>query len=200
MKAFGLSCKVSQLVYFFTASLFVSMHGVVAHADIGPKLAVIDAVVFQQKLLVEVNKKLEEKFKSEHDSIQKLIEDFNKDNEKLKKDKKILTPKKAENMREELQVKQLDLQKQVRKYEAKINLARQEELKSRLDKLTGIVKDISSANQYDMVLAKNITLYVDPKFDITDQIAKKYDEVSGSSEVKNEVKTTEVIKTDPKAE
>ena len=195
MKVFGLSWRVSQLICFFAVSLFASMYGPAVHADAGPKLAVIDAVVFQQKLLVEVNKKLEEKFKSEHDSIQKLIEDFNKDNEKLKKDKKILTPKKIETMRDELQVKQLDLQKQVRKYEEKINLARQEELKSRLDKLTGIVKDISSANQYDMVLAKNITLYVDPKFDITDQIAKKYDELSASSDVK-----TEVVKTETKTE
>ncbi len=147
-------------------------------------VAVVDVGVFQQQFMTEVNAKLESTFKPQQANLQKLADKFKQDQEKFQKDAKIMTAQQSEELKKSLIAQQTTLQTEAQKFEENVVKKRQEELKSKLDSLMQVVSNIAKG-QYDMVLAKNVALFVDPKFDITQQVVDGYKQANTTKTARN---------------
>ncbi len=150
----------------------------------GLRVAVVDIGVFQQQFLEEVNTKLEAQFKDRQADIQKMVNKFRDDQDKLQKDANIMTAKKVDEAKDSLIKQQNQLQIEAKKFDDDLNQKRQQELKIKLDDLTKVVNTIS-ANKYDMVIAKNVTLFTSEQFDITDQVVKAYKDLVAAKTASN---------------
>ena len=64
-----------------------------------------------------------------------------------------------------------------------------------LDSIDNFMKDYAKKKGFDMVLRKSATLYIDPKFDVTEEVIeglnKRYNKVGGSTAAPAPAKTTE---------
>jgi outer membrane protein len=141
-------------------------------------IAVVDVSIFQDQFLDEVNAKLQVDFKDRQAAIQKMLDTFRADEAKLQKDARIMTAKKVEEQRNSLVKQQSDLQAEAKKYEEDLLVKRQEILKTKLDSLMQVVSALSAKNKYDFVFAKNVALFVDPQYDITQQVVNDYQEAA----------------------
>ena len=141
-------------------------------------IAVVDVTVLQQRFIEEVNTKLQKDFKDRQNSIQKMVDKFKDDQEKLQKDQNIKSAAQIADAKTALATQQNQLELEAKRYDDDLNVKRQEELKTRLDNLMQVVNSMSTKNKYDMIVAKNVALFVDPKHDITDAVVKAYDELA----------------------
>lgn len=169
---------VSLVGFFYIAGLGSSAYAASAN------IAVVDVGVFQQQFMTEVNTKLESTFKSQQTNLQKLADKFKQDQEKFQKDGKIMSAQQSEELKKSLIAQQTTLQTEAQKFEENVVKKRQEELKSKLDSLMQVVSNIAKG-QYDMVLAKNVALFVDPKFDITQQVVDGYKQANTTKTARN---------------
>jgi Skp family chaperone for outer membrane proteins len=176
--------KILKLALVFSIFATVAFSAAGFGQPVSLNIAVVDVNVFQQQFLEEVNVKLQSKFGSRQAEIQKMVDKFKADQEKFQKDSKIISAKKLDELKQSLMKQQDDLQREAQKFESDLASVRDDELKIKLNDLMKVVSTISSQNKYDMVLAKNVALFVGEKFDITEQVKKEYDK-SNKSNVPN---------------
>ncbi|MBP9722436.1 MAG: OmpH family outer membrane protein [Gammaproteobacteria bacterium] len=136
-------------------------------------IAVVDVTTFQQQFMNEVNTKLQGQFTSQQQNLQKMADKFKADQLKLQKDANIMSVAQVNELKQSLVNQQNALQAAAKTYEENVLTKRQDELKVKLDDLMRVVSGIANG-KYDLVIAKNIALYVDPKFDITQQVVTNY--------------------------
>lgn len=170
---FGGIKKILFLVIFlFTTNCLVAAPAL--------NVVVVDVNQLQTQFLSEANEKLKTEFKDKQDVLQKKLDKFKTDKDDFDKNSKTMSKTNLEKAADNLQATQLDLQKQVQDFDQAVAGRRQEELQAKLKILSDVVKNISTKNNYDMILAKNAALYVADKFDITDQVLADYNKTMKS--------------------
>lgn len=139
-------------------------------------MAVVDVADLQANFMSEVNDKLKDEFKDRQLKLQEQLDSFKKDTEKFQTDSKTMTKNQVTKVTQEMQEKQLDLQKKVQQFDSEIASRRDEELQSKLKILQGVIDKLSSENKYDMIIAKNAALFVKDEYDITKTVVARYKE------------------------
>jgi len=117
-------------------------------------------------------KKMEKMLKVSQDALKKKENELKKLQERAKKDAIMATEEAKRAMAEEYQKKMLEFQQM---YQNKQKLLSDKDVKAQADfvnKVKKITMKIASKLGYDIVLAKEYTLYVNSKYDITKQVIK----------------------------
>ncbi|MBR5686026.1 MAG: OmpH family outer membrane protein [Muribaculaceae bacterium] len=106
------------------------------------------------------------------------------------------------------QVKLQKMQTDAENYLANLQQSIQNELNQSqiqlLDSIDNFMKDYAKKKGFDMVLRKSATLYIDPKFDVTDEVIeglnKRYNKVGGSTATPAPAKPVEAAPAKPAAD
>tara|TARA_R110002124_G_scaffold236704_2_gene401933 strand:+ start:16726 stop:17259 length:534 start_codon:yes stop_codon:yes gene_type:complete len=139
-------------------------------------LAIVDTVMVQQYLVSLVDKSLEKDFKSRYDGLNYLAKEISEQQNKFRKEKDIMKQVAKDSLDKKIQNMQMEYQKKAESFEADLNARRSEEIRPKFEKILDTVKDLSRQENYDVVLTKTATLYVDNKYDITENVIKRFEE------------------------
>jgi outer membrane protein len=173
----GLKKRVGQLrqCRLFLAVLMLLLGTDLAFSqDIN--VALVDVVGAQDYLLSKVDVQLKDEFKKRHIDLTKMASEMQKGQEKLQKDASMMSKTESSKLQVRLEGDQREYQRLVQAFEEDLNARRRDEMQKHIEKLVAIVEQISHERHYDMVLAKNAALFVDKKYDITEEVLKKYEE------------------------
>ena len=156
----------------------LSFSSIISAKDVskGLNLAIVHTVMVQQYLVALVDKSLEKDFKSRYDSINSTAKEISEKQSKFRKEKDIMKPAARDAMEKQIQSMQLEYQRKAEAFEADLNARRSEEMRPKFEMILDTVKEMSRQDNYDMVLTKTATLYVDNKYDITENVIKKFEE------------------------
>lgn len=183
--------KVTKiLTVFFVTAISITVCNL-ATAEF--KFAVIDTqVVFDEyKKAQEANKVIEKavsRLKNEIENARKEMKDME---ERLTKQKLFLDDsEKLAQMQDDIIIKQQEIQSQIEAGQRAIEEKRQELAEPILKEIEDLVKEIGEKQGYSMILEKRlVTLYVDPKYDLTEYVIKrlneKYEEEKSQKNQKN---------------
>lgn len=155
-------------------SCFILLFAVSSAYSANLNMSVVDVVSLQSNLMEEVNTKLQTEFKDKQVKLQTKIDDFKKENDKFQKDLKTMSKDKAEKMTTAMQTKQFNLQQEIQKFDSEVAKRREAELKTKLQVVEKVVKQISGEKKYDLILAKSAALFVKDSFDITKTVLDRY--------------------------
>lgn len=138
-------------------------------------LAVVDVatVVEKSPQMASLKTTLEKQFTPRQQAMSKDQSTLQADMEKLSRDGSTMKEADAKKLREKVASEQAKLQDEQAKMQQEFFQARDKGLKSILDKVDAIVKQISKEKGYAMVLRKEGTVYFKPEADITAQVAAK---------------------------
>ena len=139
-------------------------------------IAIVDTVMVQQYLVAMVDKTLEKDFKSRYDALNNSAKEISEQQNKFRKEKDIMKAQAKEELEKKIQSMQIAYQQKAEAFEADLNARRSEEIRPKFEMILDSVKDLSRKENYDVVLTKTATLYVDNKYDITENVIKKFEE------------------------
>lgn len=167
--------KITKLsIILFVTAISISFCNI-ASAEF--KFAVIDTQkVFEEyKKAKEANAVIEKavnRLKNEIDGARKELKDMQ---ERLTKQKLFLDDsEKLSQMQDGILTKKQEIQGQIQTGQKAIEEKRQELAEPILKEIDELVKQIGKKQGYSMILEKRlVTLYVDPKYDLTDYVVKR---------------------------
>ena len=139
-------------------------------------IAIVDTVLIQQFLVSSVDKSLEKDFKSRYEALNKQAKEISDHQSKFRKEKDIMKASAKEAAEKKIQKLQMDYQEKAAAFESDLNARRSEEIRPKFELILDTVKELSRKENYDMVLTKTASLYVDNKYDITENVIKAYEE------------------------
>lgn len=139
-------------------------------------IAIVDTVMIQQYLVSSVDKSLEKDFKNRYESLNEQAKEIADQQSKFRKEKEIMKASAKEAAENKIQKMQVDYQEKAAAFEADLNARRSEEIRPKFELILDTVKEISRKENYQIVLTKTAALYVDNKYDITENVIKAYDE------------------------
>ena len=139
-------------------------------------IAIVDTVMIQQFLVSSVDKSLENDFKSRYEALNKQAKEISDQQSKFRKEKDIMKASLKEALEKKIQKMQIEYQEKAQSFEADLNARRNEEIRPKFELILDTVKELSRKENYDIVMTKTAALYVDNKYDITENVIKAYEE------------------------
>jgi outer membrane protein len=141
----------------------------------------------------EVLKTAEDRLRGE---LEDLREEIRTMEERLTKQKLFLDDPQTENVENDIRLKKQEYQRELEIGQESI-LAKQKELvEPILKEIETLIKEIGKNEGYSLILEKRlVTLYVDPKYDLTETVLetldKQYEESASSESSENDTKKSE---------
>jgi len=148
-----------------------------------------DTIMKTSTVATTVDANYKTKFTPENNRLQALnqqvMTEFS-DYKKLdpKKDKKKADELKADELKARIEKNQASLQNSYTAFQQQLQETQQVEVAIISAKVNEIVKDLSTKEDYDVVLSANQLVYAKNKFDITDQVLAKFDKVNSDDIIK----------------
>lgn len=140
-------------------------------------VAVIDMQqIFQNsKQVKEINSNLEKQFAVQKKSVETLSKQLQVNIDKYKKDQTVMDKKSADALKDSIRDQEQKLQQQQTDLQRQLFEAQNKAMTQFLDKIKGLVKGMSSAQDFDVVLPKNALLYAKDNLDITTKVLDALD-------------------------
>ena len=185
-------------ILYITVVVGMSVLVVSAAAQDQFKLGVVDTQkVFEgykrARAADEVLKTAEDRLRGE---LEDLREEIRTMEERLTKQKLFLDDPQTENVENDIRLKKQEYQRELEIGQESI-LAKQKELvEPILKEIETLIKEIGKNEGYSLILEKRlVTLYVDPKYDLTETVLetldKQYEESASSESSENDTKKSE---------
>lgn len=129
-----------------------------------------DRILRESALAKAAQEKLKQEFSKRDQELQTLAKTLKAKSNKL--DKNAITLSDPERKRAQLELTQLDadFQRKQREFSEDLNQRRNEELAAVLERANKVIKQISEARNYDLIVQEAV--YVNPRIDITDDVLK----------------------------
>ena len=146
-----------------------------AAAQNGFKLGVVDTQQVFEKFTKaqeanEILKTAEERLRSQLDGIQQEITTME---ERLTKQKLFLDPPETETLQTDIRIKRQELQRELEIGQEALIAKREELLAPLTQEIEGLLQQVGESEGYSLILEKRlVTLYVDPKYDLTERVVK----------------------------
>ena len=146
-----------------------------AAAQNGFKLGVVDTQQVFEKFSKaqeanEILKTAEERLRSQLDGIQQEITTME---ERLTKQKLFLDPPETETLQADIRIKRQELQRELEIGQEALLAKREELLAPLTQEIEGLLQQVGASEGYSLILEKRlVTLYVDPKYDLTERVVK----------------------------
>jgi outer membrane protein len=147
------------------------------------KIAVIDT----QRALLESDEAkammqaAQNDLKDEQDQLQKLGQQLQTLQEQFQKDAEVMSDADRRTRQKEIEDKQSEFQFLRDKLQRAVNDKRQALGQQMVPKLEAVLKDLTTQEQYDVILERGALLYADPKHDITKRVTEMLNAKKGAS-------------------
>ena len=154
--------------------LFVALLCFAASALAELKIAVLNvqrAIGDSEEAKVLI-KKLEGDLAGEQNIIKQLNTDITATQEKLNKDGDVMSDAEKRKSQKVLEDKQIDYQFRVNKLQKTVQDRQQEILGQMEPKFSAVLKDLITAEKYDLIIPRQGVLYGDSKLDITAKVTE----------------------------
>lgn len=157
-----------------TAILSSLLLAVSAHAA-SMKVGVLDMheIMAKSKQVQSLRDDLQKKFKPREEKLIAARDSFQKQAEKLEKEKTVLSKADLEKLQKKVMEQQRDLQEKQMSFQQDVMKAQNDALKSFIDGVKDIVKGVAKEEKIELVLTKDTIAYVDESLDITSKVLKK---------------------------
>jgi outer membrane protein len=170
------------------------------------KIGVVDTqrVVDEYKKAKEVDDVLRTAVERLRGELKQMDDEFKQMQEKLDKQRLFLDDAQKEmQMRNELRLKQEEMQDRAEKGQEAIDEKRKELAEPIIKEIEELIKSIGKEEGFSLILEKGlVTLYVDPKYDLTDRVIKtlndNYDKEHPEQKQEAAKESTEKKKEEPK--
>ena len=127
----------------------------------------------EAKVLIEA---AEKEMTGESDELRGLADQRQTLGEKLQKDGDVLSATEAREIQKDIEEIELDLQYRSQKLQKAVQDKRQEILVALAPKFEKVRNDLVQVEGYDMIIAPNAMIYVNPKNDITRRVTERMNE------------------------
>lgn len=154
-----------------------------ATAAMAGTIATIDMQqIFQNsKQVKQINQDLEKKFAPQKSSVEALSKDLQANLEKYKKNITVMDSKSADNLKDTIRDQQEKLQQQQTDLQRQLYEAQNKEMTALLDQIKTVIKNMTPAQDIDVVLPKNALLYSKDSLDITSKVIEGLDKQNTTS-------------------
>jgi outer membrane protein len=161
-----------------------------ARAADGPKIGYVDVqqVAARSRSIQGEIKAVEQKLKVQQDEIEIMIRDFGKARDDLRARRSVLTAaevakqeEKVEKMRDDIELKRLDIDKQWRKTESDV-------MGPAVDRIIETVRAVGKRDGYDLILTSDIVIFAAEKINLTALIVEELDKGAPKSDAKSDTK------------
>lgn len=161
------------------ASVFLlAAAGVCQAADAQYKVAVVNVQKILQKSprVTDLSKKLENEFKARQTKITDGQKVLQAQFEKFRKDAPTMSKKDKEATEKKIEADKAELVKQVVAYQQDLQKQQGNVMQSILSDLNSVVTNIAKAKSYNLVLDTQAVIYSADTNDITDEVAKEFND------------------------
>ncbi len=118
----------------------------------------------------EASKRLEKEFSPRAQELQRREQQLKSVQDQLLKDAPVLPESERIKREQDFSRQSLELQRLQREYREDLNLRRNQELGTLLERANRIIRQIAEAEKYDLILQEAV--YRNPRVDITDKVLK----------------------------
>ncbi len=119
-----------------------------------------------------IMKKLEAEFKKRNDLLLGKRKKLKKLEEKLSKDRAIMSSSEIKNLEQDIRRQRRDLNTSSAEFREDLNLRRSEEINKLLRKISEVVQSIGKQDKIDIVFSAGVA-YASPAVDISDKVLKQ---------------------------
>lgn len=151
----------------FSSSAYANMNIVV--------LDTVRAILETEEAKVLI-KAAEAELEPENQDLQKLAEELKALQEKFNKDRDVLSATEQADMAKQSEDLRIDIQFGQQKLQKAVQDKRQEIIRALAPKFEKVRNDLIDVEGYDMILAPNALLYVNPRNDITRKVTERMNE------------------------
>ena len=122
--------------------------------------------------------KLQKEAEPEQAQLKALNDSIGEQNNKLQKDREVMSQSESARIQKELEDKRIDLEFRYKKFQKDLKDKQQSLLETMEPKIQAAVNDIIQTEGYDMIMRVNpaVFIYVNSKNDITARVAEKLNE------------------------
>ncbi len=118
----------------------------------------------------EAGKRLEQEFKTPKDNLLKKQKDFQAKQEKLGRDKDVMSEAERKKLENELTKMQQDLRRQDEELRSDYTARHQEEMGDFLKVVREVVDTLAKEKKFDLVLPQDATIYMAERVNVTDDV------------------------------
>ena len=165
--------------YFMCFTLIVYLVNTCFSSEL--KIAVVDLekAVGAAEAVKLINAQLDEEFKQERDELNELRAKVDELEEKHRQDEKTMSKEQSNKLESEIRRRRVQYSYFYEAISEKAD-TRQEELMEKINpQIQQAIKEVVESNQYDMVYERDKLLHFNPKFDISDKLTNKINELTG---------------------
>ena len=181
--------KILKFYLGLSIMLFGSFSlGYDAAADNNFKLGVVDTQGIFEKFTKareanEILKTAQERLRSQLDDIQQEIGTME---ERLTKQKLFLDAPETETLQADIRIKRQELQRELQIGQEALVAKETELLEPILEEIKTLIQQIGEGEGYSLILEKRlVTLYVDPKYDLTERVVKLLNDTYEAEKLKS---------------
>ena len=127
-----------------------------------------DRIFREANLAKAAQTKLEQEFSRREKEVQSLAAQLKTASEKFERESPTLPDAQRVTRQRQLVEQDRDFQRKQREFQEDLNLRKNEELQSVLERANRVIKQVAEAEKYDLVIQEAV--YINPKHDITDKV------------------------------
>jgi outer membrane protein len=127
-----------------------------------------DRIFREANLAKAAQTKLEQEFSRREKEVQGLAAQLKTASEKFERESPTLPDAQRAARQRQLVEQDRDFQRKQREFQEDLNLRKNEELQSVLERANRVIKQVAEAEKYDLVIQEAV--YINPKHDITDKV------------------------------
>ncbi|MHB1947617.1 MAG: OmpH/Skp family outer membrane protein [Gammaproteobacteria bacterium] len=132
--------------------------------------------VFQQSpKIAELNKKLQNQFKTRQDKLVAAQKSLQDELDKFKKESPTMSQKDKDSLQKKIVDDQSNLAKEASAFQQDLSKEQSKIMKSVLNQLNDIISALAKQNNYTLVLDSQAVIYAVDSSDITKQVASQFD-------------------------
>jgi outer membrane protein len=160
--------KISSLVLVLIALLAGASVAMAAETRIG--VVRIERLLREAAPAVAAEKKLKQEFAPRDQELQKVAKQVRDLQSSLDKEAMTLSESQRRDKEQELARMNRDLQRMQREFREDLNLRRNEEFASIIERANKVIQQIADAEKFDLILQEAV--YISPRIDITEKVIK----------------------------
>lgn len=127
-----------------------------------------DRIFREANLAKAAQTKLEQEFSRREKEVQNLAAQLKTASEKFERESPTLPDAQRGTRQRQLVEQDREFQRKQREFQEDLNLRKNEELQSVLERANRVIKQVAEAEKYDLVIQEAV--YINPKHDITDKV------------------------------
>lgn len=127
-----------------------------------------DRIFREANLAKAAQTKLEQEFSRREKEVQGLAAQLKTASEKFERESPTLPDAQRGTRQRQLVEQDREFQRKQREFQEDLNLRKNEELQSVLERANRVIKQVAEAEKYDLVIQEAV--YINPKHDITDKV------------------------------